>query len=204
MTSTGRRWIVAVVLGFVAVCIISSVADEHRQTPPRAVPPAASRPAATQYVTPHSPTLAPTALPAAPTRPWTPSRTPPYQSPASYAPPNWSAPPRTSYSGVGASYGSDDDEDDVDADPLDDPFADESEEVDDGLHSATIDYFNPATGTMGTYTLDVQVDGGQVTTIYFPQGGWLDDTHFEPADLEEGRASIVDDEGRSWDVELDQ
>lgn len=73
----------------------------------------------------------------------------------------------------------------------------------DGTHSATVDYNNPETGYNATYTLDVQVADCEVTEIDFPKGGWLDDTHIAPAEVDEdGDASIEDDRGRTFDVHI--
>jgi len=74
----------------------------------------------------------------------------------------------------------------------------------DGTHSATIEYYNPDTDYSNTYTLDVEVEDCQVIQIQFPNGGWLDDSHISPTDLDEdGTASIKDDRGRTWDIDID-
>ena len=76
--------------------------------------------------------------------------------------------------------------------------------IDDGTHSATVDYYNPKTGYSNTYTLDVEVENCQVTTIYFENGGYLDDSHIDAADIDEnGDANVEDDRGRSYDVHID-
>jgi hypothetical protein len=75
----------------------------------------------------------------------------------------------------------------------------------DGSHSATVDYYNPETGHSATYDLTVEVEDCEVTTIYFPKGGWLDDSHISSASIDEdGNASIEDDQGRSFEVHLDE
>jgi hypothetical protein len=52
-----------------------------------------------------------------------------------------------------------------------------------------------------TYTLDADVDGTEVSRIYFPKGGWVD---FSDCELDsDGEASCTDEEGRLWDVEAD-
>lgn len=76
-------------------------------------------------------------------------------------------------------------------------------EIEDGTHSATVQYYNPETGHMATYTLDVEVEDGEVRQINFPKGGWLDETHISPEELEDGRATLRDEEGREYEVEID-
>src|SRR5574344_948317 len=76
--------------------------------------------------------------------------------------------------------------------------------IEDGTYSATVDYYNPDTGYSNTYTLDVEVEDNQVVQIDFPNDGYLDDTHIEPQELDEdGHCSIEDDEGRTFDIQLD-
>jgi hypothetical protein len=75
--------------------------------------------------------------------------------------------------------------------------------VEDGTQSATIDYFNPATGYSATYSLNVEVENCQVIQIDFNNGGYLDDDHIEPTDIDEnGDASIEDDKGRTFEVHI--
>jgi len=74
----------------------------------------------------------------------------------------------------------------------------------DGMHSATVDYFNPDTGHSATYSLDVEVEDCEVTVIYFPSGGWLDDSHISPAEIDEGGdAELQDEQGRTFSVHID-
>jgi len=77
--------------------------------------------------------------------------------------------------------------------------------VTDGLHAATVRYYNPATGYSATYSLEVEVEDGDVTTIYFPRGGRLDGSHISPTELDaDGTADVYDDEGREYQVEVEQ
>lgn len=67
--------------------------------------------------------------------------------------------------------------------------------VDDGNHTASIDYYNPETGHQATY---------EVTEINFNNGGWLDDSHFSPTELNsDGNCEIEDDRGREYTVHID-
>jgi hypothetical protein len=74
----------------------------------------------------------------------------------------------------------------------------------DGTRSATVDYYNPTTGTSSTYTLDVEVEDGQVKQINFPNGGYLDDDHITPADIDDdGNAHVEGEDGKTYDVHVD-
>ena len=74
----------------------------------------------------------------------------------------------------------------------------------DGTYSATVDYFNPETGYSQTYTLDVEVEGGEVVQIYLPNGGWLDSDHITPAELDEyGCCTIYGEDGKTYEIQID-
>lgn len=73
----------------------------------------------------------------------------------------------------------------------------------DGTYDATIRVYNPNTGHNATYTLEVEVTDEELTKIYWNNGGWLDDSHFSPADISNGTASFTDDRGYEYRVELD-
>lgn len=80
----------------------------------------------------------------------------------------------------------------------------ENEKLSDGSHSATVEYYNPQTGYSQTYTLDVEVEDGEVIQIDFPNGGYLDEDHIAPSELdEEGNAHIDGDEGRTYEVQIE-
>ncbi len=96
--------------------------------------------------------------------------------------------------------------------PIKSSYSDDEEEsddedgeegVEDGTHNATVQYYNPQTGHSATYYLDVEVENGEVNQINFPKGGWLDGSHISPEALESGKATIIDDEGREFDIEID-
>ena len=78
-------------------------------------------------------------------------------------------------------------------------------EFEDGTYSATVDYRNSKTGHSATYTLDVDVEDGQVVQINFPNGGYVDDDHISPADLDEdGNASVDGENGKTYEVQIDE
>jgi hypothetical protein len=75
----------------------------------------------------------------------------------------------------------------------------------DGTYSATVDYYNPETGYSQTYTLDVEVEDCEVVQINFPNGGWLDNDHITPAELDEDGSCTVDGEdGKSYEIQIDE
>lgn len=77
------------------------------------------------------------------------------------------------------------------------------EKYEDGTYCADVEYYNPNTGTRNTYELSVEVEDGEVTVINWPNGGWLDDSHFTPEELDEnGEASFVSDKGYYYDVTI--
>jgi hypothetical protein len=73
----------------------------------------------------------------------------------------------------------------------------------DGTYCATVQYYNPATGTNRTYTLNVEVESNEVTKIYFSNGGYLDNSHINPETLSSsGTCSITDDQNRDFDIRI--
>ena len=82
---------------------------------------------------------------------------------------------------------------------------DDDSALEDGTYTATVDYYNPNTGYSNTYTLDVEVENNQVVQIDFPNDGYLDDSHIDPEELDANRqCSIEDDEGRIFDIQINQ
>jgi hypothetical protein len=71
-----------------------------------------------------------------------------------------------------------------------------------GTYCAQVEYYNPSTGTRNTYDLDVEVEGGELTEIHWPNGGWLDDTHFNPEDITNGECEFTSDRGYRYTVIL--
>lgn len=72
----------------------------------------------------------------------------------------------------------------------------------DGIYCAEVEYYNPNTETESTYTLPVEVEDDRLFKINFPNGGWLDDSHFEPEYIEDGKAEFTSDEGNEYKVKL--
>lgn len=80
---------------------------------------------------------------------------------------------------------------------------DEDERFPDDTYCAEVEYYNPNTGTHSSYTLTVEVESNEVTKIYFPNGGWLDNDHFLTAELDEdGTVSFTSDKGYEYNVTI--
>ncbi|MDH7514673.1 MAG: hypothetical protein QHI48_02190 [Bacteroidota bacterium] len=78
-----------------------------------------------------------------------------------------------------------------------------NENFPDGIYEAEVQYNNPKTRYSATYTLDVEVADNVVVKIYFPNGGWLDEDHIIPNDLdEEGWTEIEGEEGKTYQVRI--
>lgn len=73
----------------------------------------------------------------------------------------------------------------------------------DGTYCAEVEYYNPDTGTRNTYTLNVEVENNEVTEIHWPNGGWLDDSHFSPEELDsDGSCSFTSDKGYEYTIQI--
>ncbi len=73
----------------------------------------------------------------------------------------------------------------------------------DGRYVAEVEYYNPRTGTRSTYTLWVEVEDGRLVTIYWPNGGWLDDDHFTPPEIVDGVAHFESDREVEYSVVIE-
>jgi hypothetical protein len=79
----------------------------------------------------------------------------------------------------------------------------DSENYPDDTYCAEVEYYNPNTGTRSTYTLNVEVENNELTVIHWPNGGWLDDSHFEPQELDSsGNCSFTSDNGYEYDIHI--
>ena len=73
----------------------------------------------------------------------------------------------------------------------------------DGTYCARINYDNPNTGTSSTYTLNVAVVNNKLTQIIWNNGGWLDDSHFTPPELDDnGYCKFRSDRGYEYNVHI--
>lgn len=76
---------------------------------------------------------------------------------------------------------------------------------DDGSYCATVEFYNPNTMWRNTYTLSVEVEDNELARINWPNGGWLDKSHYnlEPFD-EDGKVSFTSDAGYKYSVKLNE
>jgi hypothetical protein len=73
----------------------------------------------------------------------------------------------------------------------------------DGTYCADIKYYNPNTGTRNTYQLNVEVESNAVIKIIFPNGGWLDDDHFYPEQIDRnGYCSFTSDQRNKYEISI--
>lgn len=72
----------------------------------------------------------------------------------------------------------------------------------DGTWCADVEYYNPNTATRHTYQLNVEVEAGELTEIHWPNGGWLDESHFTAEDISDGECSFVSDKGYRYTITL--
>lgn len=72
----------------------------------------------------------------------------------------------------------------------------------DGEYNAEIKYYNSNTRKHSVYKLSVEVENGELVKIEWPNGGWLDDSHFSPPNISDGTASFKDDRGIEYDIRL--
>ncbi len=72
----------------------------------------------------------------------------------------------------------------------------------DGTYCAEVTYYNPNTGTRSTYNLDIEVSDNILKTIYWSNGGWLDEDHFTPQELDEGYCEFTSDKGYKYTVHI--
>lgn len=82
-------------------------------------------------------------------------------------------------------------------------FLDATGDYPDGTYCAEVEYYNPNTGTLSLYTLNVDVEDGDMTVIHWPSGGWLDDTHFYPENISSGEVVFFSDKEYRYTVRLD-
>lgn len=72
-----------------------------------------------------------------------------------------------------------------------------------GKRCAYVNIYNEKTETEGDYDLYVDVQDNKVIKIYWENGGWLDESHFDPDDAylnSDGYTSFYDDRGRNIGV----
>lgn len=84
-----------------------------------------------------------------------------------------------------------------------DYYYSEESGFEDGTYCADVEYYNPNTGTNSTYTLNVEVESNELVVIHWPSGGWLDDDHFYPEELDsDGYCYFTSDKGYEYEVTI--
>lgn len=71
-----------------------------------------------------------------------------------------------------------------------------------GIYCAEIDYYYSDTGRSSTYTLEVEIEDNKLAVIHWPNGGWLDSSHFLPPDISSGKATFNSDNGVDYTVTI--
>lgn len=72
----------------------------------------------------------------------------------------------------------------------------------DGTYCAEVDYYYPVTETSSTYTLEIEIENDELVKIHFPNGGWLDESHFYAPDISSGAADLESDRGAEYTVTI--
>ena len=73
----------------------------------------------------------------------------------------------------------------------------------DGTYCANVTYYNSNTGTEHTYRLNVDVENNELIRIHWNNGGWLDESHFTPQELDNsGYCSFTSDKGYAYKVAI--
>jgi predicted dehydrogenase len=72
----------------------------------------------------------------------------------------------------------------------------------DGTYCAEVTYHYSRTGTTSTYILLVDVEDNRLVKIHWPNGGWLDETHYKGPTIEDGAASFTSDIGADYTLRI--
>lgn len=80
----------------------------------------------------------------------------------------------------------------------DDPATSNDESNDQPLrHFGSVTLYAHNTSSGNTYTLDADVENGEVQRLYFPKGGWVD---FASSEIDsDGNGTGTDENGRYWE-----
>lgn len=75
----------------------------------------------------------------------------------------------------------------------------------DGIHTATLEYYNPKTRKTNLFNVEADVENCHVIDIYFNVGaGWIDEATMAPTELDDdGECLISGNSGRTYRVVLD-
>jgi hypothetical protein len=85
----------------------------------------------------------------------------------------------------------------------DNEYYSEENGYEDGTYCAEVTYYNQNTGTRNTYTLEVEVESNELVKIYWNNGGWLDEDHFNAQELDnDGTCSFTSDKEYEYNIEI--
>ena len=71
-----------------------------------------------------------------------------------------------------------------------------------GTYCAEVHYYYPKTGTSSTYLLEVELENDKLTILHWPNGGWLDSSHFSPPTISSGEARFTSDSNAKFKVRI--
>jgi hypothetical protein len=75
--------------------------------------------------------------------------------------------------------------------------------INDGKQCADVKLYNPSTGKRSTYILNVEVENNKLIIIYWANGGWLDDSHFNPPKLDGNNwCTFISDKGQEYEIQI--
>ena len=80
--------------------------------------------------------------------------------------------------------------------------SDKRDGFEDGKYCAEVTYYYNRTQKTSKYTLAVEVAENELIAIYWPNGGWLDDSHFTPPDISDGDASLTSNQWVDYHVRI--
>jgi hypothetical protein len=72
----------------------------------------------------------------------------------------------------------------------------------DGTYCADVEYYYSKTGTRSKYTLKIEIEDNYLVKILWPNGGWLDDSHYTQPEIDDGTAEFTSDAGVEYTVEV--
>lgn len=84
----------------------------------------------------------------------------------------------------------------------DDEFYNKTDGYKDGSYCAEVDYYYSETGTKSTYTLLVDIENNELVKIYWPNSGWLDNSHFSSPNIQSGQADFTSDRGVEYSIKI--
>jgi hypothetical protein len=77
-------------------------------------------------------------------------------------------------------------------------------QYEDGVYCALVKYYNPSSGSSNYYKLTVEVENGELVKMWWPNGGWLDNSHFTPPDVDDsGHCTFTSDKGYQFELFID-